>query len=159
MIETQCRCGAIGLKIAGEPIVQLYCHCDDCQAAHGAAYVPAAIYPAHAVEVVRGKPTPILVKATQRMRCADCGGYLLLSLRPWGCEASAATFFPRKPSNRSSMFNARTLFFLLSTICLTIKASRLRSVGLRNLSPGKALTLGAAAGRLLARGGFLRLNY
>jgi hypothetical protein len=22
--------------------VQLYCHCDDCQSAHGAAYVPAA---------------------------------------------------------------------------------------------------------------------
>ena len=46
MIEAQCRCGAIGLNIAGEPAVQLYCHCDDCQSAHGAAYVSAAIYPA-----------------------------------------------------------------------------------------------------------------
>jgi hypothetical protein len=29
MIEAQCRCGAIGLKIAGEPVLQLYYHCDD----------------------------------------------------------------------------------------------------------------------------------
>jgi hypothetical protein len=69
MIEAQCRCGAIELKIAGEPVVQLYCHCDDCQSALGAAYVPAAVYPAEAVEVVRGKPTPMIVKSTQRMRC------------------------------------------------------------------------------------------
>jgi len=57
VFEAQCRCGAIGLKIAGKPIVQLYCHCDDSQAAHAAAYVPAAIYPAAAAaEVSRGKP-------------------------------------------------------------------------------------------------------
>ena len=80
MIEAQCRCGAIELKIAGGPVVQLYCHCEGCQAAHGAAYVPAAIYPANAVEVVRGKPTPMMVKATPRMRCVECGTHLFSEL-------------------------------------------------------------------------------
>jgi hypothetical protein len=60
VIEAQCRCGAIG------PVVQLYCRCDDCQAAHAAAYVPAAIYAAAAVEVVRGEPAAMVVKATRR---------------------------------------------------------------------------------------------
>ena len=95
MIKAQCRCGAIGLKIAGEPVVQLYCHCDDCQAAHGAAYVPAAIYPAHAVEVVRGKPTPMVVKATQRMCCADCGAYLFSEIATVGMRSVSGYLLPK----------------------------------------------------------------
>jgi hypothetical protein len=87
MIEAQCHCGAIGLKIAGEPVVQLYCHCDDCQAAHAAAYVPAAIYPARAVEVVRGTPAPTVVKSTQRMRCPACGAYLFSEIASVGMRS------------------------------------------------------------------------
>ena len=26
----QCRCGAVELEIASEPLVQFFCHCDDC---------------------------------------------------------------------------------------------------------------------------------
>jgi hypothetical protein len=95
MIETQCRCGAIGLKIAGEPAVHLYCHCEDCQSVHGAAYVPAAIYRAEAVEVVRGKPTPIVVKSTERMRCAGCGAYLFAELPSVGMRSVSAYLLPR----------------------------------------------------------------
>lgn len=75
-IEVKCRCGAIGLKIDGDPVAQIYCHCDDCRAAQGAAYVGSSIYPARSVHVVRGEPTPMVVKATQRMRCAVCATYL-----------------------------------------------------------------------------------
>ncbi len=39
MTKVQCRCGAVEIEISAEPIVQFYCHCDDCQAVHGAAYV------------------------------------------------------------------------------------------------------------------------
>ena len=46
--EVFCRCGSVGIRITGEPDAQLYCHFDDCQAAHGAAYVPVAIYTAEA---------------------------------------------------------------------------------------------------------------
>lgn len=71
-------------------------HCDDCQAAHGAAYVPAAIYPAHAVEVVRGKPTPMVVKITQRMRCADCGAYLFSELATVGMRSVSGYLLPKE---------------------------------------------------------------
>ncbi|HLJ71089.1 MAG TPA: GFA family protein [Roseiarcus sp.] len=94
-IEAQCRCGAIGLKIAGEPVVQLYCHCGDCQAAHGAAYAPATIYPAPAVEVVRGEPAPMVVRTTQRMRCAACGTYLFSELASAGVRSVSAMLLPK----------------------------------------------------------------
>jgi hypothetical protein len=95
MIEAQCRCGAIGLRIAGEPAVQLYCHCDDCQSAHAAAYVPAAIYPAERVEVVWGKPAAMVVKSTQRMRCAACGAYLFSELPSVGMRSVSACLLPK----------------------------------------------------------------
>jgi hypothetical protein len=96
VIETQCRCGAIGLKISGEPAVQLYCHCDDCQAAHAAAYVPSAIYPAAAVEVIRGEPAAMVVKATRRMRCAACGAYLFSEISGAGMRSVSGYLLPRR---------------------------------------------------------------
>jgi len=93
--EAQCRCGAIGVKISGQPVVQLYCHCHDCQAAHAAAYVPAAIYPAEAVNVWRGEPQPMVVKATPRMRCLACGSYLFSEIASVGMRSVSAYLLPK----------------------------------------------------------------
>ena len=30
MTQVQCRCGAVEVEITAEPIVQFFCHCDDC---------------------------------------------------------------------------------------------------------------------------------
>jgi len=98
-IETQCRCGAVALKIDGDPVVQLYCHCDDCRAAHGAAYVGASIYPAQSVYVTRGEPTPIVVKATQRMRCADCGTHLFSEITQAGLRSVNGFLLPTTEFN------------------------------------------------------------
>lgn len=95
MFEAQCRCGAIGLRVAGEPVVQLYCHCRDCQAAHAAAYVPAAVYPASAVEVTRGSPAPVVVRTTRRMGCADCGAYLYAELEGVGMRSLSGYLLPK----------------------------------------------------------------
>jgi len=95
MFEAQCRCGAIGMRISGDPAVQLYCHCADCQAAHGAAYVPAAIYPAQAVEVARGAPAVTAVKTTPRMRCPDCGAHLYAELAGVGMRSVSGYLLPK----------------------------------------------------------------
>ena len=50
-LTASCRCGGVELRIEGTPIAQFYCHCDDCQAAHSAAYVAESIYPAAAVQL------------------------------------------------------------------------------------------------------------
>jgi hypothetical protein len=94
VIETECRCGAIGLKIVGEPVVQLYCHCDDCQAAHSAAYAPAAIYPAKSVEVVRGNPVAMSVKMTERKRCPNCGAHLFSEIASVGMRSVSGYLLP-----------------------------------------------------------------
>ena len=72
-IDIQCLCGAIKMKLKGDPVAQFYCHCEDCQKAHGAAYVPVAIYPAASVELVAGQPRMWKVKATPRFTCEQCG--------------------------------------------------------------------------------------
>ena len=94
MIEIQCRCGAIGLRIQGEPAVQLYCHCDDCRAAHGGAYVASAVYPASAVELTRGAPVATVVKTVERMRCPDCSAHLFSELRRVGMRSVNAFLLP-----------------------------------------------------------------
>ena len=93
--ETQCRCGAIGLRIAGKPAVQLYCHCDDCQIAHAAAYVPAAVFPAQAVEIVRGEPVAFVIRRTERMRCPQCGAYLFSELAGVGMRSVSGYLLPK----------------------------------------------------------------
>jgi hypothetical protein len=73
MTTIQCNCGAVRLELSGEPIAQAYCHCDDCQAAHGAAYVPVAIFRLPDVRVVAGDPLLWKLKTTPRATCRECG--------------------------------------------------------------------------------------
>jgi hypothetical protein len=75
-----CRCGEVQLELTGEPIVQFYCHCDDCQALHGAAYVPESVYPAAAVKVLRGNPNTWTLKRNPRTLCGTCGTRLFIEV-------------------------------------------------------------------------------
>ncbi len=94
-IEIQCLCGATAVKISGEPLVQAYCHCDDCQAAHGAAYVATVAYPAQAVAVLKGQLIPLVVRTTQRMRCASCGTPLFTEVASAGLRSVNAMLLPK----------------------------------------------------------------
>src|ERR1700735_2724002 len=80
MTKIQCRCGATELEITADPIVQFYCHCDDCQAVHGGAYAPESVYPADAVKVVRGDPMAWKLKRNPRVTCRECGTRLFIDL-------------------------------------------------------------------------------
>lgn len=93
--EAACRCGETVLRIDGDPLVQLYCHCDDCQAAHGAAYVPAAIFPAPAVEVLQGHLHAVVVRTTPRLHCAACGTYLFAEIAEHGLRSLSAYVLPQ----------------------------------------------------------------
>lgn len=57
----------------GQPRAQFYCHCQDCQLVHGAAYVPVAFYLASALKIVRGEPGRWQLKTTPRRTCGACG--------------------------------------------------------------------------------------
>lgn len=94
-IELQCRCGAVGLSITGKPVAQTYCHCDDCQTVHAAAYVPAALYPSHAVAVTRGEPVSAVLRTTPRMRCPSCGAFLFAEIAGAGLRSLSGTLLPK----------------------------------------------------------------
>lgn len=83
-IDIACRCGAVQLHIGADPVVQLYCHCDDCQTMHSAAYVKSAIYPAAAVQVTQGAPVAAVLRTTPRLRCAGCGTHLFSEIAAAG---------------------------------------------------------------------------
>jgi hypothetical protein len=72
-IETGCLCGAVRIRIDGEPVAGFYCHCPDCRAAHGAAYVGVAVYPSAAVELVAGEVAIFTLESLPRAFCPRCG--------------------------------------------------------------------------------------
>ena len=74
--QATCPCGSVQLELLGEPLGQVYCHCDDCQRAHGAAYVPRAIYPRDSVRVVKGRTASWINRVRTMVICAECGSHL-----------------------------------------------------------------------------------
>jgi len=77
VVEISCLCGAVKVRLDGEPADQFYCHCDDCQAASGGAYLAAAVYPSSAVTVLQGELTSWTLKTMPRKRCAVCGTHVI----------------------------------------------------------------------------------
>ena len=75
-MEAVCACGTVVLELSDEPLAQVYCHCDDCQRAHGAAYVPRAIFARSAVSVRSGKTKAWLNRTRTMIICAACGSHL-----------------------------------------------------------------------------------
>lgn len=68
-----CACNENELAITGEPVAQFYCHCRDCRRMHGGAYTAESVYPASAVEVVRGTPARWTLARNPRFFCGTCG--------------------------------------------------------------------------------------
>jgi hypothetical protein len=71
--EIACLCGALRLRIDAEPMVGFWCHCADCRAAHGAAYVGVALYPSNAVELITGEVATFTIRNLPRAFCQRCG--------------------------------------------------------------------------------------
>ena len=76
-LEVTCLCGAVHVRLSGEAGAQFYCHCDDCQASSGGAYVAVAVYPADAVSHIKGELACWTLKTMPRQRCAVCGTQVL----------------------------------------------------------------------------------
>ena len=72
-VKISCHCGAVRVQLAGAPVAQFYCHCDDCQAVHGAGYVAVSMYRADSVIVTQGTPSAWKLKVTPRTTCPECG--------------------------------------------------------------------------------------
>lgn len=88
--DVACPCGAATLHLVGEPAAQVYCHCDDCQRAHSAAYVKRALFPRENVST-SGDTRVWRNRTRDMMICAACGTHLygFSEKNPfWGVNAS-----------------------------------------------------------------------
>lgn len=92
----ECRCGAVALELTGPPLAQFYCHCDDCQAVHGAAYVPESAYPADSVKIVRGSPIRWAYKTNPRVTCGACGTRLFIDVLARGLRGVNGYLLPAR---------------------------------------------------------------
>lgn len=92
-ITVQCPCGTVEIQLEGNPMVQFFCHCDDCQVAHGKAY-PSSLYPAPVVSVSRGETEIFTLKSTSRTKCKQCGTYLFAEVPGYGVRDVNAELLP-----------------------------------------------------------------
>jgi hypothetical protein len=82
-VEIECLCGAIRVQLDGEPVAHFYCHCDDCQAVHGAPCIPVAMYRANAVKIIHGAPSTWKLRTTRRTTCPECGTRIFAKNPAW----------------------------------------------------------------------------
>ena len=75
-IPLSCRCGSIQLRLGTLPIAQFYCHCDDCRAVTGGAFVPIALFSTDAVAVSGADTFSWTYKTLPRTRRSTCAGKL-----------------------------------------------------------------------------------
>lgn len=75
-----CFCGAVQVRVSGEPVAMGYCHCDSCRQWSAAPVNAFMLWKSEAVEVVSGaehlrsyQKTPKSI----RKWCSLCGGHLL----------------------------------------------------------------------------------
>src|ERR1019366_9874449 len=78
-----CACGKLRYECDEKPIVQLICHCRDCQRASGSAFAAVLFVPSDRLTFKRAEPKYHSVKAEsgrtmQRGFCGECGSPLLI---------------------------------------------------------------------------------
>ncbi|MBB3183351.1 hypothetical protein FHR95_000892 [Halomonas fontilapidosi] len=75
-----CFCGAVQLRVTGEPEAMGFCHCEDCRHWSAGPVNAFTLWKPEAVEVVQGADTLGSYQRTPaslRQWCRSCGGHVL----------------------------------------------------------------------------------
>ena len=75
-----CFCGAVELRVSGQPNVMGYCHCRSCRSWSGGPVNAFSLWQPEAVEVTKGAEhigTFAKTPMTERQFCKLCGGHLM----------------------------------------------------------------------------------
>jgi hypothetical protein len=91
----KCFCGAVEIKVTGEPAAAGYCHCESCRSWSAAPVNAFSLWKNEAVTVVRGADDVGTYHKTERSFrkfCKACGGHLMTEHPQWGLiDVYAAT--------------------------------------------------------------------
>ena len=78
-----CICGAVQLRMTGEPFAMAYCHCESCRRWIGAPVHASSLWPAKSVQIEKGADRLTTFKRTERSGshrkfCRLCGSPVLI---------------------------------------------------------------------------------
>jgi hypothetical protein len=98
-----CFCGAVQLRVTGEPVAMGYCHCTSCRQWSAAPVNAFTLWKPEALEVTRGRDQLGSHHKTERSLrkwCQACGGHVFTEHPGWGVVdvyAAITPEFPFKP--------------------------------------------------------------
>ena len=69
-----CFCGAVELRVSGQPNAMGYCHCSSCRSWSAGPVNAFTLWPLDAVEVTKGAEN---IATYHRQYCRLCGGHLM----------------------------------------------------------------------------------
>ncbi len=91
--EVHCPCGAVTMELRGEPVMQFYCHCKDCRAVSGGAYIGLALFASEDV-TTHGETDTWTLRSLARQRCAVCGTHVFAAIPAFGQHAIKSNLLP-----------------------------------------------------------------
>ncbi len=93
-----CFCGAVEIRVSGQPAAMGYCHCRSCRSWSGGPVNAFTLWPQEAVEVSKGAEHIAAYSKTElseRKFCRLCGGHLMTVHPPWNMIDVFAAAIPQ----------------------------------------------------------------
>ncbi|MGZ6142194.1 MAG: GFA family protein [Myxococcales bacterium] len=95
-----CFCGAVEIRVTGEPVGMGYCHCRSCRQWSASPVNAFTLWKPEAVDVVRGRAYVGEYHRSERSHrkfCRQCGGHLMTEHPAWGLIDVYAATIPTLP--------------------------------------------------------------
>ena len=78
-----CFCGAVQFEVTGEPMLQGFCHCNDCRGWSGGPVTSYALWQSGDVRFTAGGDKAVSYSKSgqaERSHCSECGGALMTAI-------------------------------------------------------------------------------
>ncbi|HEY4186842.1 MAG TPA: GFA family protein [Polyangia bacterium] len=95
-----CFCGAVQLRVTGEPAVAGYCHCASCRQWSASPVNAFTLWKPESLEITKGGELLGTYRKTERSErrwCMSCGGHVLTNHPAWGLVDVYASVIPEFP--------------------------------------------------------------
>ena len=96
----KCFCGAVEIRVSGEPVAMGYCHCGSCRSWSAGPVNAFTLWKPEAVKVTKGADqvgTYHKTDKSDRKWCKRCGGHLYTEHPGWGVTDVYAATIPEVP--------------------------------------------------------------
>jgi hypothetical protein len=99
-----CFCGAVQIRVTGQPVAMGYCHCESCRHWSAGPVNAFTLWKPEALEVTQGRDQLASFHKTERSHrkwCRACGGHVFTEHPHWGLldvYAAILTDFPFEPA-------------------------------------------------------------